>query len=150
MNDLKLIALDADDLNVISAHLQDAVMKVADIAYLPNENRLAAVGNRFDWIEAEKLKTDSQAKLHRRRCAIRFERVISAQLMGIELDKRRDVLSLLAISFEETEAPGGYITLAFSGGGAIRLLVECIEVELRDLGGVWQTDTMPAHPVADD
>ncbi len=49
MPELKLIALDADDLKVISAHLQDAVLRVGDIAYLPRERRFAALGNRFDW-----------------------------------------------------------------------------------------------------
>ena len=146
MEDLKLFAFDADDLNVISAHLQDAVLKVADIAYLPKENRLAAVCNRFDWVEAEKHKKKGRQALRRRRCAVRFERVVSAQIFKIDLSQKRDVLSLLAIQFEPTEAPGGHITLAFSGGGAIRMLVECIEVELRDLGGVWQTDHMPSHP----
>jgi len=148
MDELKLIAFDADDLNVISAHLQDAVLKVADIAYLPQDHRLAAICNRFDWIEAEKDKSRSKAPLQRRRCAIRFERVLSTQLMGIDLSKKRDVLSLLAIQFEQTQAPGGMITLAFSGGGAIRLNVECIEAELRDLGGVWKTDSKPSHPDA--
>ena len=52
MPDLKLIALDADDLAVISAHLQDAVMKVGDLAFLPREKRFAAVANRFDWMDA--------------------------------------------------------------------------------------------------
>ncbi len=150
MNDLKLIALDADDLNVISAHLQDAVLKIGDIAYLPGEQRLAAICNRFDWVEAEKPKTRTKVPLQRRRCAIRFERVLSTQLMGIDLKNRRDVLSLLAIQFEIAQAPGGFITLSFSGGGAIRLSVECIEAELRDLGGVWKTDHKPAHPGADD
>src|SRR5262245_5336536 len=52
MPELTLIAFDADDLSVISAHLQDAVLKVGDVAYLPREKRFAAVGNRFDWAEA--------------------------------------------------------------------------------------------------
>ena len=52
MAELKLIALDADDLAVISAHLQDAVLKVGDVAYLPREKRFAAMGNRFDWADA--------------------------------------------------------------------------------------------------
>ena len=52
MPELKLIVLDADDLAVISAHLQDAVLKVGDLAYLPAERRFAALGNRFDWADA--------------------------------------------------------------------------------------------------
>ena len=147
MEDLKLFALDIDDLQVISAHVQDAVLKVADIAYLPKEHRLAAIVNRFDWLQAEREGGSRKPKLLRRRTAIRFDRVISARVKGIDLNRKRDVLSLLAIQFEETDPPGGYITISFSGGGAIRLQVECIEAELRDLGGVWQTGSKPAHPL---
>lgn len=150
MNDLKLIAMDAEDLGVISAHLQDAVLKVGDLAYLPKEHRLAAIANRFDWLSAGAAMSDGKpidkSKLQRRRTAIRFERVLSAQVAGIKLDAKRDVLSLLAIQFEETDAPAGRITMHFSGGGAIRMLVECIEVELRDLGGAWRAKSMPTHP----
>ena len=85
MPELKLIAFDADDLAVISAHLQDAVLKVGDIAYLPRERRFAAVGNRFDWADA---LTDAKAKTRdyvRRQTALRFERVLGAKLQGIDI-----------------------------------------------------------------
>ena len=51
MSELKLIALDAEDLSVLSANLQDAVLRIADIAYLPREKRFAAIANRFDWLD---------------------------------------------------------------------------------------------------
>ena len=88
MAELKLIAFDADDLAVISAHLQDAVLKVGDIAYLPRERRFAAVGNRFDWADALK---DGKAKTRdyvRRQMALRFERVLGAKLQGIDPKKQ--------------------------------------------------------------
>ena len=50
---LKLVALDPEDLAVLSAHLQDAIAKVGDIAYLPKEKRFAMVLNRFDWTGAD-------------------------------------------------------------------------------------------------
>ena len=124
MAELKLIAFDADDLAVISAHLQDAVLKVGDIAYLPRERRFAAVGNRFDWADA---LTDGKAKTRdyvRRQMALRFERVLGAQLQGIDPKKEGAVLSLLAIAFEPGEAPedpSGHVTLHFADGAAIRL-----------------------------
>ena len=143
MADLKLVALDAEDLSVISAHLQDAVMKVADAVYLPREKRFAAIVNRFDWADA---LTDGKEAFARRRAALRFERVLSAKVQGIDLKNSGAVLSLLAIGFEPREAPEGDVTLLFADGRAIRLRVECIETELKDLGPVWQAKSKPQHP----
>jgi hypothetical protein len=146
MPELKLIALDAEDLAVISAHLQDAVLKVADIAYLPRERRFAAIGNRFDWSEAIKGAAGKSQEYTRRRTALRFERVLGAKLQGIDLGRKDAVLELLAVSFEPGEAPAGNATLHFAGGSAIRLEVECIEAELKDLGPVWRANSIPRHP----
>jgi hypothetical protein len=146
MADLKLIALDTDDLSVISAHLQDAVMQVGDIAYLPKDKRFAAIANRFDWIEALKDGKSEPSEFARRRAALRFERVLKAQVQGIDLKNKTAVLSLLAIAFEPEEAPEGDVILLFSEGRAIRLRVECIEAELQDLGAIWQATSRPQHP----
>jgi hypothetical protein len=145
MVDLKLIALDAEDLSVISAHLQDAVLKVGDLVLLPRDKRFAAIANRFDWMDALEDGNDGQA-FARRRAALRFERVLAAQVSGIDLKNKSAVLSLLAIAFEPGEPPEGNITLQFADGSAIRLQVECIEVELKDLGPVWQAKSKPQHP----
>jgi len=146
MVDLKLIALDADDLSVVSAHLQDAVLHVGDLAYLPRENRFAAITNRFDWVNALKEGNSGEATFARRRTALRFERVLGAQVHGIDLQNKGTVLSLLAIGFEPTDAPEGDIILHFSEDRAIRLHVECIEAELKDLGPIWQATSRPQHP----
>jgi hypothetical protein len=116
------------------------------MTFLPREKRFAAVANRFDWVDA--LNSDSTMEKHyaRRRAALRFERVLSAQVHGIDLKNKGAVVSLLAISFEAGEPPEGHITLQFADGGAIRLRVECIETELRDLGPVWEAKSRPAHP----
>lgn len=145
MQPLKLMALDDEDLQVMSAHLQDAVMRVADIAYVPSRKRFALVANRFDWESAADGKARRKKGFERRRSALRFERVLGAQLTGIEQRAKNAVLELLAIQFEETEKPEGHITLVFAGGGAIRLHVECIEAEMRDLGPVWKTKLKPDH-----
>jgi Protein of unknown function (DUF2948) len=146
MPDLKLIALDADDLAVISAHLQDAVLKVADLAFLPREKRFAAVANRFDWLEAIEKDGVRDRRYARRRTALRFERVLSAQVQGLDLKNQGAVAELLAIRFDPGDPPQGQVTLNFAGGGAIRLNVECIEAELRDLGPMWQAKSKPKHP----
>jgi hypothetical protein len=145
MAELKLIALDAEDLAVISAHLQDAVIKIGDLAYLPQHKRFAAIGNRFDWIAALRKGKDNPQEYARRRAALRFERVLSAKLHAIDLNRKSEVLSLLAISFEPETPPDGKVTLHFADGAAIQLHVECIEAEMQDLGPVWRTQSMPQH-----
>jgi hypothetical protein len=146
MPDLKLIALDAEDLAIVSAHLQDAVLKVADMTFLPREKRFAAVANRFDWVEAIGSEAAQDRPYARRRTALRFERVLGAQVHGLDLKNKGAVVSLLAVSFEPGAPPEGHVTLQFADGAAVRLHVECIETELRDLGPVWEARSRPKHP----
>ncbi len=145
MTDLKLIALDKEDLEIISAHLQDAVMRVGDIAYLPKQNKFAALTNRFNWEDVHSTKKRKKKKYERRRSALRIERVLGAQLQNINLRNADMVLELLALQLEVSEEPEGYISLIFAGGGMIRLHVECIELELHDLGAAWETKNKPEH-----
>ena len=142
MKSLKLIALDPEDLKVLSCHLQDAVIRVGDMAYLKDEMRFAAIANRFDWEQAAQI---DDATYRRRRSGLRFERVRAASVNGIDLKQKGTVLELLAVTFEPAEEPSGVLTLLFAGGGAIRLEVECIEAELRDLGAAWRTRLKPEH-----
>lgn len=145
MDKLKLIAFDAEDLAVVSAHVQDAILKVGDMAYQPRARRFAAVLSRFDWQAAAK---GGKVRPARRQAALRFDRVLGAKLTGIDLTRKADVLSLLALQFEAKgpDDPAGAVTLVFSGGSAIRLEVECIEAELRDLGPQWRARSKPKHP----
>jgi hypothetical protein len=141
---LKLVALDHDDLKIISANLQDAILQLSDMAYIPSENRFAAIASRFDWLSAE-AGGGMQSNLRRCKCAVRFDRVRRAQVHKIRPGESSAVVELLAVTYEESDAPSGFITLHFAGGGAIRLEVECIEAELRDLGAAWRTAVKPEH-----
>jgi len=143
MTPLKLLALDEEDLAVVSSHLQDAVVRVGDMAYLPSQKRFAAVLNRFDWESAVGEKAQDY---RRRRTALRFDRVLSAKHKDLRPNAPDRVLSLLAIHFEVGDAPSGRVTLAFSGDVTVQLEVECLEVELRDLGPAWPTRNKPEHP----
>jgi hypothetical protein len=145
MEQLKLIALDEEDLAVVSSLLQDAVLRVADMTYVPAQRRFAAVLNRFDWETAAK-EGGKDKDFRRRRSALRFDRVFGAQLRNIKPRAGDRILSLLAVSFEPKEPPSGRVTLYFSGDASIQLEVECIEAELRDLGPAWRTRSKPAHP----
>jgi len=146
MANLKLIALGKDDLTVLSAHLQDAVLRVADLAWMPRDKRFAMVVNRFDWDDGSPARNSNK-----RGCtAVRFEHVLAARVQGIDLAAKNTVLSLLAIQFEETGPPDGRINLIFAGDGAICLDVECVEGEVRDLGAEWQTRSRPNHSIVND
>jgi hypothetical protein len=141
---LNLIALDEEDLEVVSSHLQDAVVLVGEMAYLPSRKRFAAVLNRFNWEKAQVGAKPNDNE--RRRSALRFDRVLGAQLKSVRPSQTDRALSLLSVSFEPAEHPSGHITLTFSGGASIRLKVECIEAELTDLGPAWRARSRPQHP----
>jgi hypothetical protein len=135
---LKLVALDADDLAVMSAHLQDAILKVGDLTYLPDQNRFALAARRFDW--------EAPAREPRRRLTgLHFERVLSARVRGIDRNRPDEVLALLAVIFKATDAPSGTVELTFAGGPTIQLDVECLEAQMKDLGPVWGAERRPAH-----
>ncbi len=141
MSDLRLSAEDAIDIEVISTCLQDAVTRVSDLAFLPHARRFAMVVNRFRW-EGE---TEHTNKHQRTRAGLHFENVDVARARNISQDRPDGVLNLLAIRFDELNAPSGIVTLTFSGGGEIRLEVEALDAHLSDLGLVWETPSLPDH-----
>jgi hypothetical protein len=145
MDPLKFVVLDEEDLEVASAHLQDAVVKVSDILWRPQEKRLVVALNRFDWESAQ----GAEPQFQRRRAALRFERVLSCKCRQVDPVRKDAVLNLLAVEFSETEAPSGVILLTFSGGASVRLEVECLEAELADLGPSWTAASCPAHAEVD-
>jgi hypothetical protein len=126
----RLIALDADDLAVISAHVQDAKVQTADIVWRQAEKRLVVGMNRLDWEQTLKGETEPRRLI----AALRFDRVLSCKSRNISLDAPDTVLDLLGIEFHPADSPGGSAVLMFSNGGALRLDVECLECELADLG----------------
>jgi len=146
MDTLKFVVLDEEDLEVASTHLQDAVVKVRDILWRPQERRVVVALNRFDWESAQA----ANPEYRRRRTALRFERVLSCKCRQIDPARKDAVLNLLAVEFSETEAPSGIVTLTFSGGATMRFDVECLEAELADLGPSWTTAVCPAHAHLDE
>jgi Protein of unknown function (DUF2948) len=127
---LKLIALDADDLAVISAHVQDARVQTSDIIWRQGEKRLVVGMNRLDWEQTLSGETSPRRLI----AALRFDRVLACKSRNIDLEAPDAALELIGIEFHPGKAPGGSAVLMFADGGALRLDVECLECELTDLG----------------
>ena len=135
---LRLLAQDADDLAVISAALQDAVLKVGDITYEARPRRLTLGFNRYLW----------EAGGHARaRSGVQLGGVLKVQTRKIRRGAAQAVLELLAMTFEETDPPGGVVTFSFAGGGDLRATVECVDAALADVSPPWPTPRSPDHEV---
>ncbi len=154
-DELKLVALDRDDIEVVSAHVQDSLVKVADIFWRPTEHRFVMALNRFDWMSAAEhakggaAATTAKPEYRRCRTALRFERVLACKCRNLDQTAKDAQLNLLAVEFAPTNSPAGTVSLIFSGGGVIRLEVECLEAELADLGEVSAAAICPDHFTAD-
>ena len=145
MQPLYLNALDTEDLNVLSAQLQDAVGMVADFAYLPATRRFAAVVNRFRW----EMVDGKRKNLERVRTGVHFDNVVSVKARNIVQDRADGILSLLSVQFEAGDAPSGTLVMTFSGDGEIRLEVEALEAQLQDITEGWKTENLPSHTLDD-
>lgn len=132
---LRLLAEDGEDLAIISAALQDAILRPADIVWERQARRLTIELSRFCW----------ECGGTRVRAALQFGDVEAVKSRG--LPRLPDApLELLALHFEEGEAPGGRITLMFAGGGDLRVEVECMDAVVADLSDRWPARIAPAHP----
>ena len=127
---LKLMALDIDDLAVISAHVQDARVQASDIIWRQGEKRLVIGMSRLDWEQ----RLSGEATPRRLIAALRFDRVLACKSRNIDVQAPEAAFELVGIEFHPGDAPSGSALLMFSQGGALRLDVECLECELTDLG----------------
>ena len=136
---LRFAIVDEDDLSVMSAHLQDAHLFMRDAALLPSTHRFALVVSRIDW---QALAAGRQL---RRQTGLHFERVLRVQRSGFDQAGPDAQFQLLAIAFRPTAAPAGEVLLTFAGGRLIKLDVECLEAEMRDLTACWPVSDCPQH-----
>lgn len=160
---LKLRATDADDIRVIAAVLQDALVPLSDIVYQPREQRFIMVANRFCWESEGRERVvdaaeppmspedgEGDAAFHegalyeRVNCGLRVKRVRAVRQRGISSRDRDQILNLLTIDVA-SPAPDGAVTFIFSGGAAIRLEVAAISCQLEDIGEPWPTAWRPMH-----
>ncbi len=144
---LRLKALDADDLAVLSALVQDAVFSAQEIIWTRKDRRFAILLNRFRWEDAPKAEARRRA-FERVQSVLVVEDVVKVQSQGIKQGNEDVVLSLLSISFEPGEAPAGRLTLTLAGDGAIAIDVEAVEVVLKDVTRPYVAPSRraPDHP----
>jgi hypothetical protein len=135
-----LAAQDGEDLEIISARLQDAVAKIGDFVYLPKKHRFAALFNRFKWENGKRGNLRVRAGLH-------IDSVLSVRSHKLKRGAPNAVVELLAVRFapKAPEDPAGEIELVFAGGGSIKLDVECVDASLADVSGAWAARGRPAH-----
>ena len=143
---LKIRAYDAESLNVLSACVQDAIVPICDIAYLPDERRFVLVVNRFKWEDCDDgcLTGDGDTVFERTLCGICFEDVRAVKTLKLDLRRRDQIFSLLALDYHDQ-----CVELHFCGGSAIRLEVDCVRCRADDMGESWPTRNRPRHPVED-
>ena len=150
---LRLRAEDVQDLMVISACLQDAVTRQRDMTYRPREQRFAVVFNRFRWEreaatnDADSVQESFRKRSQRIRTGVHFDGCLAVKSKG--LDRSDEVLSLLAIEYEPVNDGAAEIILRFAGEAAIRLHLECIDCQLRDMNEPWEARMRPNHQLDD-
>jgi Protein of unknown function (DUF2948) len=142
---LKLRAEDSDDLAVISACVQDALISVKDLTYERAEHRFTAVVNRFRW-EGKPDGAGGAAAYERTHAAIVFDDVTSVSYRGFRRSDEERILSLLAIRVGDKPET---IELEFAGGATVRLKIGAIRVRFADIGEPWPTAWQPGHETGD-
>jgi len=131
---LRLLAEDADDLHIISAALQDAILRPVDIVWEPQARRVTLALSRFCW----------ECGGTRVMAAMQFGDVLSVKSRRLPRGPEH-ALELLALDFLPGEAPGGRVIMMFAGGGDLRIDVECLDAVLTDLSERWPAKVAPTH-----
>ena len=123
--------------------MQNTCVKRSDMVWLPRQRRFVVAGMRYDWVGA---KTGPPERVG---SVLRFDRVLKVSHLGLEDENWDATLNLLAVAFEKTDPPAGMVMLAFADGALVRLEVECVEVELRDMGPRRPAEACPGHALTD-
>ena len=142
VKNLKLIARTEEDLRVVSAHLQDSIASVSDIANLKKNKMFLLQLSRFMWEDVEK---GVFRKNKRIRTILKFENVLSVLSKNINQLKKDKFLDFLAIETNKTTDKNYEMKIIFAGDSIIRIISEVIEVTLDDQGEAWDTKNKPTH-----
>ena len=144
VKNLKLIAKTEEDIKIVSAHLQDSIVNVFDIAHLEKSNIFLMQLNRFMWEDVEK---GVFRKNKRIRTVLKFENVLKVFSKNINQKKKDNFLDILAIATIKMPDNNYEMKITFSGDSIIKIIAEVIEVTLDDQGEAWETKNKPKHEV---
>ena len=142
VQNLKLIARTTEDLRVISAHLQDSIVKTSDIANLKKNKIFLMQLNRFMWEDVEK---GVFRKNKRIRTVLKFENILKVASKNVDQNKNDRFLDFLAIETIKMPDKNYEMNLIFSGDAVLKLVAEAIEVTLDDQGSPWESKNKPEH-----
>ena len=143
VKNLKLIAKTEEDLRVVSAHLQDSIASVSDIANLKKNKIFLMQLNRFMWEDVEKGVFRNNKRI---RAVLKFDHVLKVFSKNINQKKKDNFLDFLAIETIKTPDNNYEMKITFAGDSIIRIIAEVIEVTLDDQGEAWDTKNKPKHP----
>ena len=141
---LKLIGKNREDLEVISAYIQDSVVAVKDMVFLGQNRIFIMMINRFMW---ENIREEAFKQNKRIRCAIKFEDILKVKSKAINQKNKNKFLECLAIQCNEIPNNNYEIKIFFSGDNIITLISEAIEVTMNDLGKAWNVQNIPKHKI---
>ena len=144
VKNLKLIAKTEEDIKVVSAHLQDSILSVEDIASLKKNKIFLMQLNRFMWEDVEK---GVFRKNKRIRTVLKFDNVLKVFSKNINQKKKDNFLDFLAIETIKMPDNNYEMKITFAGDSVIRIVAEVIEVTLDDQGESWDTKNKPKHQV---
>jgi hypothetical protein len=141
---LNLGAQDGDELQVLSALIQDAIFPITEMTWQAKQRRFGLLLNRFRWEEGARGQTAPE----RVQSILVFDNVLSVASQGVDRSEKDMILSVLSATFEADEEGAGDIVLTLAGDGAIRLRVEAIEATLKDVTRPYKAPSkqMPSHP----
>ena len=141
---LKLVCKNQEDLNVISAYLQDSIVTSKDIKFLKKNRTFIMILNRFMWEDVEKGIFRESKRI---RCAIKFEHILLVKSKRINQKNKNKPLGCLAIKSEKLSSNNYDIKILFSGDSVISLVSEVLEVYMQDLGKAWNVKRIPVHKI---
>lgn len=147
MTTVKLKAEDAADLEVMAAHLQDAILRVGDMVWLARQRRFAGIATRFCWEHVDVVRGEPKKgkSFYRTRAGMHFDNVLNVQARGFDQGDAEAYLVLLGVTFEPGDDGAGVLRLAFGGGAELALEVECLDASMSDQSAPWPTDQLPSH-----
>lgn len=144
---LRLIAADAEDLQVLSSLVQDAVFPISETKWEPGKRRFTILLNRFRWEDRQAAQAQARP-VERVQSVLAIGDVTRLSRQGVDPADRDLVLSLLSLSWEPGDDGTGALTLTLSGDGAIRCDVECLNIEVSDVSRPYAAPSgqTPSHP----